>query len=146
MEYLKKHPQYVKLTKEAVREMFDVCNRRYFCGEVEPPDRIELTTPHRDILGLARPMLNRRTGECRSALHISRRFWWTYENLEKVVVHEMIHLYIKDYCRPLRWWERLMPFMVKGHDSEFISCMNQLNELYGLGIAVRFKAMSAYRR
>lgn len=60
------------------------------------------------------------------------------------MVHEMIHLSICDYLQPLRWWEKLFPFTIKGHDSEFIEMMNDLNQRYGLDIKIRFKEMRKY--
>lgn len=138
--------RFLRLTKQTVNDMFDDCNRAYFNNEVPRPKVIQLWTPHRKVLGMVRPAYNRRTGSYSSILHISRLYRWTEENLRKVIVHEMIHLYIGDYLRPLRWWERIMPFLVKQHDSEFIAVMNQLNDNYGLGIQTRFKEMREYLR
>lgn len=136
--------RFVKLTRERVSEMFDDCNRAYFNNEITPPKRVFLWTPHWKTLGMVRPSYNRRTGAYGSFLHISRLYDWTEDNLRKVIVHEMIHLYIGDYLRPLRWWERVLPFLVREHDREFIEVMNNVNELYGLGIQVRFKEMRHY--
>ena len=93
--------KYIKLTKKVIEDMFDECNELYFNNEVEKPKKFETWTPDRRCLGLSRPIMNNRTGKINSALHISRLYNWTEQNLRYVVVHEMIHLYIGDYKEPL---------------------------------------------
>ncbi len=141
--YMARKYKYINLTKEIVKNMFEECNKLYFNGEVECPTRLETWTPGKRILGLTRPCVNKRTGKVHAILHISNRYNWTNETLRHVVVHEMIHMLIKDYQRPLRWWERILPFLIKQHDDEFIDKMNELNEEYGLDIKVRFREMRA---
>lgn len=136
--------KYVRLTKQVIEQMFEKCNKNYFHNKVEKPQKFETWTPAKQILGLSRPMLNKRTGIITSALHISRRYGWAEDNLRQVVVHEMIHLYIEDYKRPLTFLQRLPligRFFLTQHDSEFISVMNELNATYGLDIKVRFPEM-----
>lgn len=69
--------------------------------------------------------------------HISERYNWTEENLRKVVIHEMIHLYIKDYLKPLTFWQKKFPFLIKQHDKRFRNTMQELNQKYGLDITVK---------
>ena len=69
-------------------------------------------------------------------------FRWTKENLEEVMVHEMIHLDIRDYMKPYRWWHRLFR---KDHDQRFKDRMDELNEKYGLKVKIRATQMRAYR-
>lgn len=136
--------KYIKLTKQTIEDMFDKCNGLYFNNEVEKPKKFEVWTPDKKCLGLSRPMLNKRTGKVTSALHISRLYRWTEDNLRLVVVHEMIHLLIGDYKRPLTLLQRL-PIIGKyftiHHDAEFIAMMNELNATYGLDIKIRFPIM-----
>lgn len=139
--------KFVKLTKQKIEAVFDECNRLYFDNEVDKPKMFLTWTPVKKILGLSRPIVNKRTGKVSGALHISRLYNWTEENLRHVVVHEMIHLLIKDYQRPLKWWERIIPFIhYKQHDDEFIAIMNRINKTYNLDVKVRFKGMRAYAK
>lgn len=136
--------KYIKLTKLAVMTMFDECNELYFNGMVKKPKKFELWTPNKRCLGLSRPIVNRRTGIVSSALYISRRYNWTYRNLRNVVAHEMIHLFIEDYKRPLTFLQRLPligRWFITQHDTEFIAQMNELNATYGLDIKIRFPEM-----
>ena len=138
--------KFIRLTRDAIRAMFDECNRAYFNNEVKAPEKIELWTPNRRTVGMVRPLyVSKAKGWC-ACLHISKQFRWTAENLRKVVVHEMIHLYIGDYLRPLRWWERWFPFLIKEHDDEFKNVMDDLNMRYDLNIGIRFPEMKVYRR
>ena len=136
--------KFVKLTKKLIEEKFDECNRLYFNNEVVKPKYFEVWTPWKNTLGMVRPCYNKRTEKYSSALHISKRYNWTEQNLIKVIVHEMIHLYTMDYLQPLRWWERLIPYLHKEHDSEFKAVMDFLNENYNLDIKIRFKEMRPY--
>ena len=140
-----KKNKYLKLTKQVIEDMFDECNAAYFNGEVEKPKKFESWTPQKKILGLSRPVQNHRAGKVTSsALHISRRYNWTEETLQQVVIHEMIHLLIGDYKEPLTFWQRLPligKFFIFQHDQRFIDKMNELNATYGLDIKVRFPEM-----
>lgn len=139
-----KEARFLRLTKQTVCDMFDDCNRTYFNNGIPRPKAIFLWTTHWKTLGMVRPQYNRRTGAYGAFLHISRLYNWTEENLRKVMVHEMIHLYTGDYLRPLRWWERICPFLIVEHDREFRQVMYDINERYGLGIQVRFKEMRPF--
>ena len=95
---------------------------------------------------MTRPIFNKKTFKYSAALHISRRYNWTEENLCHVIVHEIIHLLIKDYLQPLKWWEKIFPFMLVQHDKRFKEIMNKLNETYHLNIKIRFPEMKNYFR
>lgn len=136
--------KYIKLTKLAVMTMFDECNDLYFNGIVNKPKKFELWTPNKRCLGLSRPMVNKRTGKVTSALHISRRYKWTKQNLRLVVVHEMIHLLIGDYKEPLTFWQRLPiigHLFITQHDLRFTKKMEEINATYGLQVKTRFREM-----
>ncbi len=141
-----KKNKYVKLTKKEIENRFEKYNLLYFEGKVEKPSKFETFTPSKKILGLTRPIFNKKTFKYSAALHISRRYNWTEENLCHVIVHEMIHLLIKDYLQPLKWWEKFFPFMLVQHDKRFKEIMNKLNETYHLNIKIRFPEMKNYFR
>lgn len=137
-------PKYIRLTRNVVSEMFDECNRLYFNNAVERPIKIETWTPHKKTVGMVRPIWSANRNKVCSVLSMSSRYRWTADNLRKVIVHEMIHLSIEDYKKPLTIIQRLPligRFFIKGHDERFITLMNELNEKYSLGITVRMKQM-----
>lgn len=139
-----KKPKYIRLTRNVVSEMFDECNRLYFNNTVERPIKIETWTPHKKTVGMVRPIWSAKRHKVCSELSMSSRYRWTADNLRKVIVHEMIHLSIEDYKKPLTIIQRLPligRFFIKGHDERFITLMNELNEKYSLGITVRMKQM-----
>lgn len=139
-----KKPKYIRLTRNVVREMFDECNRLYFNNTVERPIKIETWTPHKKTVGMVRPIWSAKRHNVCSVLSMSSRYRWTADNLRKVIVHEMIHLSIEDYKKPLTIIQRLPligRFFIKGHDERFITLMNELNEKYSLDITVRMKQM-----
>ena len=139
-----KKANYIKLTKTGIKEMVVECNRLYFNSEVELPIKYELWTPQKKIVGMVRPLWSGRQKGYRAVFHISKRYHWTEENLRKVVVHEMIHLYIEDYKEPLTFLQRLPligRFFITQHDERFVALMNEMNSKYGLGITIRAKQM-----
>lgn len=150
MEIAKK-TGFVKLTRKAVEEMFDICNERYFDNRIEKPLKFETFTPHKKCLGMVRPCYDTKKKRHRSILHISRLYNWTEENLRNTMVHEMIHLAIEDYLRPLtimqRWFGWIPGVEPKQHDQQFIDMMNELNTQFPeLNIMMRAKYMTAYKR
>lgn len=136
--------KFIKLTKKVIEEYFDKCNELYFNNEVTKPKAFEVWTPNKKILGLTRPIYNKRFETYTAALHISKRYNWTEENFKKVIIHEMIHLLICDYLSPLSWWERIFPFLIVQHNNEFKEYMNYLNENYNLDIKIKFPEMKNY--
>ncbi|MDE7385509.1 MAG: SprT-like domain-containing protein [Muribaculaceae bacterium] len=137
---------FIRLTKKEIETRFHQYNALYFNGEIITPKYFEVWTPWKNTLGMVRPCFNKLTQTYSAALHISKRYNWTDENLKKVIIHEMIHLYLMDYLQPLQWWERLYSCFHKEHDSRFKDMMNYLNETYNLDIKIRFKEMRGLRK
>lgn len=137
----------IRLTRKSVEDMFDECNKLYFNNMVERPIRFETWTTHKKTVGMVRPVWSAKKKAVHASLHISRRYKWNEGNLRHVVVHEMIHLAIGDYKRPLNFIQRLPVigrFFIKEHDGQFVALMNELNDKYNLGITVRAKHMRKY--
>ena len=86
-------------------------------------------------------LLDTKTKKGGTAIHISKGFKWTKENLRDTMVHEMIHLEIGDYKKRIPWWKRLFH---KDHDSEFKKRMEELNLKYGLNVKIIAKHLRAY--
>ncbi len=135
--------KFIKLTKKKLKTVFEKCNSLYFDNQVPTPKYFELWTPSKRIAGWVRCVWNKTSKSRDAALHISDQFYWTEENLVKTMVHEMIHLLIEDYKRPLSFWRRLLG---KDHEQDFKDKMNELNEKYNLDIAIRVKYMKKYMK
>ena len=135
--------KFVRLTKKKVEEIFDDCNQKYFNNEVERPIVFELWTPSKHIAGMVRPIYIK-SKKLSSALHISNNFNWREEDLIEVILHEMIHLYIKDYIKPKRWWHILFP--PKQHNKKYKEIMNELNNKFGLNIKLKATQMQHYMK
>ena len=132
--------KYIRLTRPKIEQIFDECNAKYFNNEVEKPRKFELWTNNKKCVGWVRAIRDRRKASGHyTILHISSRYRWTEENLRNTILHEMIHLYIKDYLQPLTLWQRIFPS--KQHGEDFRQKMNELNESYGLSIVERAKHM-----
>lgn len=135
----------VRVTKKELERRFIEYNALYFENELPMPQSFNLWTCNSKCVGWVRAVWNRRKQDFNTHFHINARLYkWTDENLRSVMVHEMIHIAIEDYMRPVRWWHWLIP--PKQHDRMFVDLMNELNERYGLHIATRAKQMRAYRR
>ena len=134
--------KFVRLTRNLLRETFVECNCKYFEGKLPTPEIFELWTPSKNIAGWIRGVWIPKDKNWKTAIHISKMFRWTKENLEEVMVHEMIHLDIRDYMKPYRWWHILFR---KDHDQRFKDRMDELNEKYGLKVKIRATQMRAYR-
>ena len=133
--------KFVRLTRNLLRETFHECNCKYFEGTLSTPEIFELWTPSKYIAGWIRGVWVPKERKWKTAIHISKMFRWTKENLRDTMVHEMIHLEIQDYMKPYRWWHRLLR---KDHDHQFKDRMNELNEKYGLNVMVKSKHLRTY--
>ena len=133
------HSHYIRLTRPKIKEIFDECNVLYFNNGIESPPNFELWTPTKKCVAWVRATFDRKKQRYITNLHVSARHRWTEENLRNTIIHEMIHLYIKDYLIPLTFLERIFPN--KQHNSQFRLKMVELNETYGLNIVVQAKHM-----
>lgn len=131
--------KYVRLTRNLIREIFDECNEKYFDNQIERPVKFELWTHQKKCVGWVRAIWNKKKRGYDTWFHISSRYHWTRDNLRNVVLHEMIHLDIKDYLIPRNFWNIFFPKRMHGKD--FIERMNELNRKYGLDIRTQAKFM-----
>ena len=133
--------KFVRLTRNVLRETFQECNQKYFEGTLPTPEIFELWTPSKKIAGWIRGVWIPKEKKWMTAIHISKMFRWTKQNLRDTMVHEMIHMEIQDFMKPYRWWHRLFR---KDHDQRFKARMVELNEKYGLNVKIKAKQMRAY--
>lgn len=137
--------KYVRLTRSLIEKVFDECSEAYFDNQVEKPFKFELWIPWKRCVGWVRAAYPKKVVWAKGTngikpkiyFHINNRYNWTIENLRKVVIHEMIHLYTKDFLRQLTFWELRFPFLRKEHGDDFKQAMNELNVKYGLDITVK---------
>ena len=136
----KVHP-YVRLTRPKIKKIFEECNRLYFDNKIEIPKKFELWTCQKTCVGWVRAIWDRKARKFVTWLHISGRYRWTEDNLRKTIIHEMIHMYIRDYMVPLTLWQRI--FGRKQHGKDFIKKMNELNERFNLDIQTKAPYMKS---
>lgn len=130
--------KYIRLTKNKIKEIFEECNQKYFNNQIKTPEIFDTWTPTIKCVGWVRAVWDKRNHRNKVALHISSKYNWTEENLRNVILHEMIHLDIKDYLKPLNFWQRLFRL---DHDKRFHKRMKELNKEFNLNILPRAKFM-----
>lgn len=134
----------IKLTKKKLKELFEEYNTLYFNNEVQCPRYFELWTPSKNVVGWVRGIWNKKTQSYDAALHISNNFIWNKKDLKNTMIHEMIHLLIKDYIKHLSFWQKLFG---KDHDKIFTDKMNELNTNFSdLNVVIRAKHMKNRRK
>lgn len=135
--------KYVKLTKEKLKSLFAEYNEKYFNNELITPKYFELWTCSKYCAGWIRGIWNVRDKRYYTSFHISNEFNWLENELRDVIVHEMIHLSIRDYLERVPWWKK--PFH-KSHDKRFVRKMKELNEKFGLNIMIMSKHLQQYMK
>lgn len=133
----------IRLTKKKIKEIFDECNSLYFNSKVPSPQHFELWTPNKNVVGWVRCGWNGKAKRYETFLHISNKFHWNKTDLVNTMVHEMIHLLIEDYKKPLPLWKR---WFGMDHDKEFKSVMKDLNSRFNLNISVKVPYMEKKRK
>ena len=108
--------KFVRLTRPELKRVFDECNEKYFDNRLLCPDQFNLWIPYKNVAGWIRPYWIQKQRKWGPAIHISKGFKWTKENLRDTMVHEMIHLEIGDYRIRIPWWRRIFH---KDHYKEF---------------------------
>lgn len=137
--------RFPRMTRQGLRDRFKLYNSLYFGDELKEPEHFELWTNNVKCVGWIRAIWNSKKNNYITYFHINNRCYrWSEDCLRRVMLHEMIHMAIGDYLRPLTFWQRIFPS--KQHDREFVEYMNRLNEKYNLDITVRAKFMREFRK
>lgn len=137
--------QFIKVTEEELKHRFDEYNALYFDNKLPIPQKFDLCIYPTKCVGWVSVTWNKwRRGFDTHFLINARLYNWTSENLRRVMLHQMIHIALKDHLRPIRWWHWIFP--PKQHDKKFVRLMNELNTRYGLNITVTAKQMKTYRK
>lgn len=116
----------MEITKELIKERFDVLNYECFDNQIKEPDIIKVI---HSVINAGSVNKDSRTGKIK--LYISNDFDFTDATLDDTVAHEMIHL------------KQFQEFGWKGvkHDKYFKNEMQKLNEMYKLGIGITAKGI-----
>jgi len=137
--------EFVIVTKAELKRRFNEYNALYFNNQLPIPQHFVLWAYDTNSVSCVRTTWHRWRQRNETHFHINAQcFNWTDDNLRNVMIHEMIHIAIKDYMRPTRWWHWIIP--PKQHDRAFVKFMNELNARYGLNVSVRAKQMRVYRK
>ena len=111
----------MEITKELIKERFDILNRQCFEGKIKTPHKI-LVSHSVSCAGYVRQ--DSRTKKI--VLGISDFFDFNEASLDETIAHEMIHLQqIEEYG-----WKRCR------HNRHFKRIMKDLNKKYSLAIGV----------
>lgn len=135
--------KYIKITKPKLKQLFAEYNEKYFNNQIEEPKYFELWTCSPYCAGWVRYVWNFKEQRYYTHFHISNGFNWVENELRDVIVHEMIHLLIKDYQERTPWWKKSF---CKSHDKRFIEKMNELNARFGLNIMIKSKHLQQYMK
>lgn len=109
----------IRLTKELLKERFDEYNRLYFEGKLKRPAKFA-TSSHHHALACTNGV----------AISFSANYNWDEWLLRTALVHEMIHMAIKQA-------KGMGANKNTGHGEDFLEIMDRLNEQYGLDLSTR---------
>lgn len=119
----------MEITKDILKVLFKEYNKKYFNNE------LSMCTMHYsniDIcLGRYIPR-NGKDGNIKGHIWITTKVEWSEETIEAVLIHEMIHHYIKTIEK--RKFDGLF-----GHGFFFKRKMNKINKKFGLNIKTHYK-------
>ena len=117
----------MKVTKELIKELYKKYNRMYFNNELSMCDC--------HYIKLDKCTYGRYTNKQDDDGTVHGKIWitndvdWTEEALRNVVVHEMIHHYVKSI-------KKKNEYLFFKHGFQFRKKMHQLNKDFNLGITV----------
>lgn len=115
----------MKIIKEDIIARFDEYNKKYFDGVLQPC-KCHVNKIRQSGLGLYNPIF--KNGKLICHIWISYYVDWTEENLREIIIHEMIHHYVRTIER-----HRGGLF---GHNWRFKRQCKRLKKQYGLNIHI----------
>ena len=115
-----------ELTKADIKMRYDKYNKMYFDGKLGKCKFLWLS-PNEGVYGhyVAQPTKK----GLESKIGVARNTYWTEENLRKLLVHEMIHMYIRTV-------EGKIIDGLLGHGRRFRAHCKRLKKDYGLNIRI----------
>ena len=116
---------YMKLTKDYLCSLYNKCNEKYFDGQLGKCD-FSFFTKNISYLGWYNSK-NDKNGKPKDKIWVGTSVKWTDEALERVLVHEMVHMYVYriDGCK----YDGLL-----GHGRRFRQQCKRIKKTYGIEI------------
>ena len=122
--------EHITLTKDELKRRFDIYNKQYFWGKLDKC-RFYIIGVNNSDYGSYTPQRDSK-GNLYSIIRIGRCVRWTDETLRLILVHEMIHMYVRTI-------EGVRIDGVLGHGRHFRKHCRRLLKDYGLKIEVHPK-------
>lgn len=117
----------MKLSKELIKNRFDIYNAKYFEGKL---GKCKFYIFNKTIYAFGKYSdILLKNGKIDSRIYIGQYFKLTEENLERILVHEMIHMYVRTI-------EGVKFDGLLGHGRHFRKHQKRLNKEFGLNIEV----------
>lgn len=116
-----------ELTKKDIKERFEQYNRLYFGGKLGKCNFFWMS-PNYGTYGKYSDKYNNKN-ELISSIGIARNTVWTEENLRELLVHEMIHMYVRTI-------EGIKLDGVIGHGRHFRAHCSRIKKDYNLNIRI----------
>lgn len=117
----------VILTREEIKRRFDIYNAKYFGGKL---GKCRFFIFPKNTLAFGKYTDNTlKDGSIRSSIHIGQSTVWTEKKLELIIVHEMIHMYVRTI-------EGVRFDGLLGHGRHFRRQQKRLKKEFGLKIEV----------
>lgn len=126
----KKYTLYVEdkeVDKKGLKERFDKYNQMYFGGKLGKCSFFWELDNHGYRWYGTYVHYSTKTGEAQSKIGITRNVHWTEETLKELLVHEMLHMYIRTVEG--KWHDGIL-----GHGRRFRAHCRRLQRDYGLNI------------
>ena len=118
----------MEVNKAITKALYKEYNKLYFNGILPPCDCHYIKL---DVFGRYTHQKDK-DGKCKGKIWITNDVDWTEETLREVLVHEMIHHYVKAI-------EGKNEYLFFRHGFRFRRMMRRLNKEFGLGITVSVK-------
>lgn len=118
----------IKLTKEEIKRRFGIYNQKYFEGKLSDNCKFYIFSKNNGSFGKYTYYINS-DGSVTNKIYVGQSTVWTDEKLEQVIVHEMIHMYVRTV-------ENIKIDGLFGHGRHFRKHMRRLKKEFGLKIEV----------
>lgn len=118
----------IKLTKEEIKRRFDIYNQKYFEGKLTGKCKFYIFSKEVGLFGKYTHYINT-DGSVTNKIYVGTSTIWTDEKLEQVIVHEMIHMYVRTV-------ENIKFDGLLGHGWHFRKHMRRIRKKFGLNIEV----------
>lgn len=120
--------EVIKLTKEEIKRRFDIYNIKYFEGKLTGKCKFCIFSKNIAAFGKYTHQTYK-SGKAVNYIYVGQNTVWTDEKLERIIVHEMIHMYVRTV-------ENVKFDGLLGHGWYFRKHMRRIRKKFGLNIEV----------